>query len=566
MQKKTFEDLELSPEILKAVKAMGFEEASPIQSAAIPVLRAGGDVIGQSQTGSGKTAAFAIPSIEKVDPKLSATQILILCPTRELAVQVAEETARLASFKKGVRELPIYGGQSYERQFRGLKKGAHIVIGTPGRVLDHLEKGTLNLDHLQSIILDEADRMLDMGFLDDIKTVLEQMPAERQTVLFSATIPRPIAELIKTFTNNPTTVKIESQQMAVPEIEQVWYEVDRRTKLDVLCRIIDMEDIHYGIIFCATKVMVDGLTEHLTARGYLSDKLHGDMTQAMRERVMNRFRKRNLEFLVATDVAARGLDVKDIQVVFNYDLPNDGEDYVHRIGRTGRAGSGGKAITFVAGRELYKLQNIMRFTKGKIRREAVPTVEMVEKRKANALFETLRETLEKKTYRRFDEFTDRLLEQGYAPTDIISALMHLRGGEGVGNEISSLETPLPDSPPPQKQKGSKRKPRSEKEYGKDASPFRKKEKKNKKDRPKKGGPSTAIVLELGSANGIRVGDVVGVILGAARIPKEEIGFIKLNKDHAIVELPPRHAETAIAKLDGILFKKQLLRVHPQGVR
>ncbi|MCH8475636.1 MAG: DEAD/DEAH box helicase [Opitutales bacterium] len=562
MVKKTFEELELSPEILKAVHAMGFEEASPIQSAAIPVLRVGGDVIGQSQTGSGKTAAFAIPSIEKVDPKLAATQVLILCPTRELAVQVAEETARLAAYKKGVRELPIYGGQSYERQFRGLKKGAHIVIGTPGRVLDHLEKGTLKLDHLQTIILDEADRMLDMGFLEDIQKVLEQMPAERQTVLFSATIPRPIAELIKTFTTNPTTVKIESQQMAVPEIEQVWYEVDRRTKLDVLCRIIDMEDIHYGIIFCATKVMVDGLTEHLTARGYLSDKLHGDMTQAMRERVMNRFRKRNLEFLVATDVAARGLDVKDIQVVFNYDLPNDGEDYVHRIGRTGRAGSDGKAITFVAGRELYKLQNIMRFTKGKIRREKVPTVEMVEKRKANVFFENLRETLEKKTYRRFDDFTDRLLEQGYAPTDIISALVHLRGGDGGVSDSPVKENPLIDSPPKGKGKVSK----YDRAGDQEKSPFRKKEKKNKKDRKKNAAPTTAIVLELGSENGIRVADVLGVILGAARIPKNDIGFIKLNKDHAIVEMPIKHAETAIGKLDGIQFKKQLLRVHPQGSR
>ncbi|MFP4281258.1 MAG: DEAD/DEAH box helicase [Opitutales bacterium] len=438
MEKKPFAELGLSADVLKAVAAMGFEEASPIQSAAIPPLLTGRDVVGQSQTGSGKTAAFAIPAIERIDPAVRAPQVLILCPTRELAVQVAEETAKLAAFKKGVRELPIYGGQSYERQFRGLEKGAQIIIGTPGRVLDHLHRGSLHLDRVHTVILDEADRMLDMGFLEDIQTILREMPEERQTVLFSATVPHPIAQLIKTFTRDPQWVKIEAQALVVPAIEQVWYEVDRRTKSEVLCRLIDMEDIRYGIIFCATKLMVDELVERLIARGYMADKLHGDMTQPMRERVMNRFRKRSVEFLVATDVAARGLDVKDIEVVFNYDLPNDGEDYVHRIGRTGRAGSGGKAITFVAGREVYKLKDIIRFTKGKIRRATVPTLEEVEERRASVFFETLRATLEANEFRRYDHHTDRLLEQGYSPTDIISALIHLREEENpkaTGEEI-----------------------------------------------------------------------------------------------------------------------------------
>ncbi len=444
MEKKLFTELGLSDEILKAVAAMGFEEASPIQSAAIPPLLEGRDVVGQSQTGSGKTAAFAIPAIELIDIKISAPQVLILCPTRELAVQVAEETSKLAAFKKGVRELPIYGGQSYDRQFRGLKQGAHIIIGTPGRVLDHLEKGSLKLDALRMIILDEADRMLDMGFIDDIRTVLSQMPSSRQTALFSATVPGPIASLIKTFTRDPEWIKLKDQEMTVPAIEQVWYEVDRRTKVEVLCRLIDMEDITYAIIFCATKLMADELAEHLNARGYQADKLHGDMNQMMRERVMDRFRKRRVEFLVATDVAARGLDVKDIEVVFNYDLPNDGEDYVHRIGRTGRAGQGGKSITFVAGRELYKLQNIIRFTKAKIRREKVPTLEMVEERRTNAFFDSLKATLESGKFRRFDPFTDRLLDQGHSPTDIISALIHMREPEGAAT--SGKEIPIPNSP------------------------------------------------------------------------------------------------------------------------
>src|SRR3954471_7477985 len=443
MQKKRFSELDLAPEILKAIERMGFEEASPIQSAAIPVLLEGADVVGQSQTGSGKTAAFGIPAIQAVDPGLRAPQVLILCPTRELAVQVAEEIAKRAFFKRGVRELPIYGGQSYERQFRGLQAGAQIIIGTPGRVMDHLERKSLKLDEIRMVILDEADRMLDMGFVDDIKTILRQVPEKRQTVFFSATFPRAIQELIRKFTRDPVNVRIEAEAMTVPAIEQVYYEVDRRSKLEVLCRLIDLEDVKLAIIFCATKMMVDELTEHLIARGYGADKLHGDMTQAMRERVMGRFRKRKVEFLVATDVAARGLDVDDIEIVFNYDLPHDGEDYVHRIGRTGRAGKGGKAVTFVAGREIYRLENIQRFTRSRIRRERIPSAEEVEGKRATVFAQALRETLEKGEYKRHNELLDRLLEQNYSPTDIASALIHLLGEDKSRGEQTIIE----DRPP-----------------------------------------------------------------------------------------------------------------------
>ncbi len=357
-------------------------------------------------------------------------------------MQVAEEIAKLAYFKRGVRELPIYGGQSYERQFRGLSAGAQIIIGTPGRVMDHLERKSLRLDQVKMMILDEADRMLDMGFVDDIKTILREVPAERQTVFFSATIPRPIAELIKRFTRDPVNVRVEDEALTVPAIEQVYYEVDRRSKLEVLCRLIDLEDVKLAIIFCATKMMVDELTEHLTARGYNADKLHGDMTQAMRERVMGKFRKRKIEILVATDVAARGLDVDDIEVVFNYDLPHDGEDYVHRIGRTGRAGKGGKAVTFVAGREIYRLENIQRFTRSRIRREKIPSAEEVEGKRASAFAEALRETLEKGEYKRHDELLDRFLSQDYSATDIASALIHL-----LGEDKSRASQPIPEDRP-----------------------------------------------------------------------------------------------------------------------
>ena len=270
-----------------------------------------------------------------------------------------------------MRELPIYGGASYDRQLRGLRDGAQIIIGTPGRVMDHLERGTLSLKEVTTVVLDEADRMLDMGFREDIEKILSQAPAERQTVLFSATVPPAIRDIIRRFTKRPRAASASSPQaLTVPDIEQVYYEVDRRSKLEVLCRLLDLEDVKLGIIFCATKVMVDELTSHLAARGYRAEALHGDLSQAMRERVMGRFRNHACEFLVATDVAARGLDVDDVEVVFNYDLPHDGEDYVHRIGRTGRAGRKGKAVTFVAGREIYKLQNIQRFIKARIQRGA----------------------------------------------------------------------------------------------------------------------------------------------------------------------------------------------------
>ena len=565
MQKKLFSELGLAPEILKAIERMGFEEASPIQSAAIPLLLEGSDVVGQSQTGSGKTVAFGIPAIQLVDGGLRAPQVLVLCPTRELAVQVAEEIAKLAFFKRGVRELPIYGGQSYERQFRGLSAGAQIIIGTPGRVMDHLERKSLKLDQIKMVILDEADRMLDMGFIDDIKTILREVPEERQTVFFSATIPRPIQELIKTFTRQPVSVRMEAQALTVPEIEQVYYEVDRRSKLEVLCRLIDIEDVKLAIIFCATKMMVDELTEHLIARGYSADKLHGDMTQAMRERVMGRFRKRAIEILVATDVAARGLDVEDIEVVFNYDLPHDGEDYVHRIGRTGRAGKGGKAVTFVAGREIYRLENIQRFTKSRIRRAKIPSAEEVEGKRATAFAEALRETLEKGEYKRHDELLDSLLEQNYSPTDIASALIHLLGEEKPRGGQPILED----------RTGSRNFPdagaRERRERGRDEHEMPRRELRERPTRPASGPREEAgmvshepgmvrLAFNVGRAHSVQPGDFVGVIAGVTAIPKSEIGAIHLQATKTLVDVAEPRVDLVLKKLNGIQFKGRKLAV------
>jgi ATP-dependent RNA helicase DeaD len=571
MQKKLFAELGLAPEILKAIERMGFEEASPIQSAAIPVLLQGADVVGQSQTGSGKTAAFGIPAIQAVDPNLRAPQVLILCPTRELAVQVAEEIAKLAFFKRGVRELPIYGGQSYERQFRGLHAGAQIIIGTPGRVMDHLDRKSLKLDQIKMVILDEADRMLDMGFVDDIKTILRQVPEKRQTVFFSATIPRPIQQLIQTFTRDPVNVRLEAEAITVPAIEQVYYEVDRRSKLEVLCRLIDLEDVKLAIIFCATKMMVDELTEHLIARGYGADKLHGDMTQAMRERVMGRFRKRKVEFLVATDVAARGLDVEDIEIVFNYDLPHDGEDYVHRIGRTGRAGKGGKAVTFVAGREIYRLENIQRFTRSRIRRERIPSAEEVEGKRATAFADALRETLEKSEYKRHDELLDRLLEQNYSPTDIASALIHLLG-EDKSREAEAIPEDRRHLRPDHDLAHAPR--RSHRRDPDPSAKVRRERSRDEYERPKRsrareepGAVShetgmVRLAFNVGRAHSVSPGDFVGVITGVTAIPKGEIGAIHLQDTKTFVDVAEPRVALVLKKLNGIKFKghKLLVRV------
>lgn len=447
MTSKLFSELGLSQELQKAIDKLGFEKASPIQSEAIPVLLEGKDVVGQSQTGSGKTAAFGIPAIEKTDPQQRNVQILILCPTRELAVQVSEEIHKLAFFKRGIHALPIYGGQSYERQFWGLKQGAQIVIGTPGRVMDHMRRGTLRLENVKMAILDEADVMLDMGFREDIEFILAALPKERQTVFFSATMPRPIQDLIQKYARDPQNVRIEQKAMTVPTIEQVFYEVNRPFKIELLTRLIDIHDYKLGIVFCNTKRMVDDLVDHLNAQGYSADRLHGDMTQAMRDRVMNKFRKSGLEFLVATDVAARGIDVDDVQVVFNYDLPYDPEDYVHRIGRTGRAGRSGRAISFVSGRELFQIQHIERFTKMKIQRAKIPTAAEVEEARANVFIEKVRELLQSGTFKPQDHLIGRLLEEGFTSTDISSALIHLlQGDEGTAQPARSEEYDRPERP------------------------------------------------------------------------------------------------------------------------
>ncbi len=575
MEKRRFTELGLSAEILKAVDKMGFEEASPIQTAVIPVAMSGRDVVGLSSTGSGKTAAFAIPAIEGVDPRTRGVQVLVLCPTRELAVQVAEEMGKLAHFKRGVTGVPIYGGQSYERQFRALAAGVQVVIGTPGRVMDHMERGTLKLDALKLVVLDEADRMLDMGFREDIEKILSTVPETRQLFFFSATMPRAIQDLIKRYSRDPAWVKIEAVAQNAPQVEQIYFEVDRRSKIEALTRLIDVHDFQYGIIFCSTKVMVDDLEEHLHSRGYATDRLHGDISQAQRDRVMQKFRERKFEFLVATDVAARGLDVDDLEVVFNYDLPNDAEDYTHRIGRTGRAGKSGRAFTFVSGQEIYKLQSMMRWAKLNIRRGKIPSLDEVEEARTNVFFERIRTTLEAKEFRPHDRMIDRLLDQGYASTDICSALIHLLQGENAAKPAKEGEAPKggekPKKPAPTWAKEVAEKPMSGAGVGAGAEDAKsagrlpalreEKGKKSKYERPARTGREpgmSTLFLNVGRKQLVTPADIVGKISGVMRMSADVVGAIDIHQRHTLVDVAEAEAPAMVKKLAGVKIKGVVL--------
>ncbi|MBN6188667.1 DEAD/DEAH box helicase [Aneurinibacillus sp. BA2021] len=382
-----FSDFALHKTIQQAIHDMGFEEPSPIQEQCIPKILEGGDLIGQAQTGTGKTAAFGLPLIEKMTNK-NAVQAIVLTPTRELAIQVSGELRKIAKYKR-VRTLPIYGGQSIGHQIRALKQGVQVVIGTPGRVLDHLRRKTLRLDQVSMLVLDEADEMLDMGFQEDIESIIKETPTERQTLLFSATMPQEIQRLARKYMNEPQTVAISRKEVTAPTIQQVYYKVFERSKLESLCRILDSEEIELGIVFCRTKRGVDELTEALQERGYLASGLHGDLSQAQRDKVMHSFRDSSIELLVATDVAARGIDVGNVSHVVNYDIPQDPESYVHRIGRTGRAGRSGIAMTLVTPREMKQLRTIEKISKSSLESRNVPSLEEVMERQQNIWKEQL---------------------------------------------------------------------------------------------------------------------------------------------------------------------------------
>jgi ATP-dependent RNA helicase DeaD len=419
---ESFENLGLSERTLKALKLKGYEEPTPIQVKTIPaVLAEKKDIVGQAQTGTGKTAAFGLPIIELLHENSKTVQALVLTPTRELAIQVAEEINSLKGDKR-LSIIPIYGGQSIDLQFRSLKKGIDVVVGTPGRILDHLKRRTLKLDKISCLVLDEADEMLNMGFLEDVTEIIESTGHDKRTMLFSATMPHEIIQIAKKYMGEYTLLKVTKGQLTVSQTDQIYFEVSEADKFEVICRIIDIEEEFYGLVFCRTKIDVDTVANRLIERGYDADALHGDLSQNMREKILNKFKKNLINILVATDVAARGIDVLNLTHVINYDLPQDPESYVHRIGRTGRAGKEGNAITFITPQEYRKLQFIQRGAKTDIRKAKLPKVKDIIKTKKLRIKTDLEDIVKSRPRSEYLEMSRELLEID-KPENILAALL-----------------------------------------------------------------------------------------------------------------------------------------------
>lgn len=425
-----YEDSGINPKILRAVSEMGYTQMTPIQEQAIPQLMEGKDVIGQAQTGTGKTAAFGIPMLQMVDPASRELQGMILCPTRELAIQAAEELHKFSKYMHGIRVVPIYGGQDISRQIKALKGGAQIIVGTPGRVMDHMRRHTIKLDSLKMVVLDEADEMLNMGFREDMEAILGEIPCEHQTALFSATMPQAILDITYKYQKDAVVVRITKQELTIPLVKQYYYVVKNIYKEEAISRLIDTYNLKRSIVFCNTKKMVDELAEHLKDRGYQAEGLHGDMTQKQRDFVMNRFKNGSLQVLIATDVAARGIDVDDLEAVFNYDVPQDTEYYVHRIGRTGRAGREGLAFTFAYGRDLYRIREIERVCKTKMTEQKLPKSAQVMDIKLNKLLQAAKDTLDKEDYVKLqDQIEEKMEDYELDPMELLAYLVRKEIGE-----------------------------------------------------------------------------------------------------------------------------------------
>ena len=551
-----FDELGLSNEILKAVEDLGFEEPSPIQVLTIPHILAGRDVIGQAQTGTGKTAAFGLPILETVDPQNRSTQALVLCPTRELAIQVAEEMSKFGARQRKINILAIYGGQPIERQFRALERGVHIVVGTPGRVMDHMERGTLKLDDLAITVLDEADEMLDMGFRDDIEHILDDCP-QGQRILFSATMARAIMDLAHHYLDEPEIVKIAPKVMTVPSIEQVYYEVRPHQKMEALCRLLDSQGFNKVLAFCSTKRAVDEVTAHLMTRGYLADALHGNLVQAQRDRVMGRFRAGTIDVLVATDVAARGIDVEDVDAVINYDIPNDVENYVHRIGRTGRAGRTGKAFTFVTGRDFYRLRDIVRTTKAKILQKSLPTLNDVVNIKTTRLLNEVRAVMEQGALERYMQLIESFLDEQGSSSDMAAALLKLLMQHEFGlvesaDGYDSLHAPEPSKRDRSPKEWRERESR-DRDGGRerDSRDDRGKEKRGRDkfaDRNKQ--PMARLFFNVGKKMNVSPRDLVGAIAGETGIAGRIIGAIEIHDRFSFVDVPVAVSEDVMAVMNG----------------
>lgn len=527
METVRFEEMGLSEEIQKAVRYMGFEEASPIQAKAIQAMISGIDLIGQAQTGTGKTAAFGIPLLEKVDPKLKKLQAIVLCPTRELAIQVADEIRNLSRYMHGIKVLPIYGGQDIVKQIRSLKSGTQIVIGTPGRVMDHMRRKTMKLDFVHTVVLDEADEMLNMGFREDIEFVLSGVPEERQTVLFSATMPKPIMEITKKFQNNAKVIKVTKKELTVPNIEQYYYDVKPKKKEEVLSRLLDIYSPRLSVVFCNTKKQVDLLVNALLGRGYFAAGLHGDMKQEQRDRVMQGFRTGKTEILVATDVAARGIDVDEVEAVFNYDLPQDDEYYVHRIGRTGRAGREGRAFSFVSGKEVYKLKEIQRYCKTKIYAQKVPSLNDVANTKMENILDDVERVIEQEDLdMMINAIEERVNNSEFTAMDMAAAFLKICCGMTEDNKNTE---------------------ENDWEFG---------------DTGAGEDGMVRLFINIGKKQRVRPGDILGAIAGESGMDGKLIGTIDMYDKYTFVEVPREYAREVLNAMKNVKIKGKTVAVEP----
>ena len=541
METIRFDELNLDAKILRAVIDMGFEAVSPIQAKAIPLEIEGKDIIGQAQTGTGKTAAFGIPLLQKIDPKNKKLQAVVLCPTRELAIQVADEIRSLAKYMHGIKVLPIYGGQEIVKQIRSLKDGVQVIIGTPGRVMDHMRRKTIKFGQVHTVVLDEADEMLNMGFLEDMETILSELPEERQTVMFSATMPAAIAEIAKKFQKEPEIVKVVKKDLTVPKVTQYYYEVKPKNKIEVMCRLLDMYAPKLSVVFCNTKRQVDELVLALQGRGYFAEGLHGDLKQVQRDRVMNGFRKGRTDILVATDVAARGIDVDDVEAVFNYDIPQDEEYYVHRIGRTGRAGREGKAFSLVVGKEVYKLRDIQRYCKTKIVPQPIPSIDDVTEIKADKILCQAEELLQDSDMNRLiDIIEKKVLEEDYTTLDLAAGLLRMIMGED-NEDIIEDSRPL----------------RSLDDLGdyRDRNSGRGRGGRSGGRGGRSGGDDMArLFINIGKNQNVKPGDILGAIAGESGMPGKMVGSIDMYDKYTFVEVPREQADVVLQAMKDVRIK------------
>jgi len=568
-----FKDLNLPEALLSVVAELGYETPSPIQAQCIPLLLKGEDVLGLAQTGTGKTAAFALPLLANIDVSLNYPQVLVLAPTRELAIQVAEAFQTYSRHLRGFHVMPIYGGQSYDVQFKQLRRGPQVVVGTPGRIMDHLKRKTLDLSHLTTLVLDEADEMLRMGFIDDVETIMKDMPEKRQTALFSATMPDQIKRITKRYMNKPTEVKIQSKTSTVENIEQKCWIVRGVNKLDALTRMLETEEFDGVIIFARTKTATVELAERLEARGYRSAALNGDMNQQVRERTIARIKSGSLDILVATDVAARGLDVERISLVVNYDIPTDTESYVHRIGRTGRAGRKGKAILFAAPRERRLLKAIERATRQEITIMDLPSHDEVTQTRISNFEKQLFSVIESEDL----SFYRKLFEQIENNTDIddldlAAALLYLAQKEKPLQPVEEkFVEPRVESNDrgPRSDRGrerSDRGPRSDRpDRARSDRGDRGRDRNEGDDKPRGRGRPTDVELEVyridvGRSHGVQVKNIVGAIANEADINSRFIGDIKLNDDYSTIELPKGMPAETLKHLENVYVCKRQLKI------